>query len=224
VDRPAVGAATAAWIGTAPLTAFHFHQVSLVSVVANPVVVPLFEGASLLPALAGAIFAPVSPPLAGLAFDVASVPIRVALAVVRRVGTWPWAALDVPYPNVVELALLYGLVGGTWLRARPGGRLLAACCLVALAVDAAGGPAFAWAASPRATFLDVGQGDAAVVELAGGRVLVVDAGGFPGSDFDPAPPWSSRSSARGRSNASTCWSCRTRTRTTPVVSRTSSAP
>jgi len=40
-------------------------------------------------------------------------------------------------------------------------------------------------ASPRATFLDVGQGDAAVVELADGRVIVVDAGGFPGSDFDP---------------------------------------
>ncbi len=30
----------------------------------------------------------------------------------------------------------------------------------------------------------MGQGDAAVVELAGGRVVVIDAGGFPGSDFD----------------------------------------
>src|SRR5204863_7270750 len=36
----------------------------------------------------------------------------------------------------------------------------------------------------RVTFLDVGQGDAAVLELPGGRVLVVDAGGFPGGDFD----------------------------------------
>jgi competence protein ComEC len=36
----------------------------------------------------------------------------------------------------------------------------------------------------RVTFLDVGQGDATVVELPDGRVLVVDAGGFPGSDFD----------------------------------------
>src|SRR4029453_10938169 len=90
--RRAVAAATAAWIGTAPLTAFHFHQVSLVSVVANPVVVPLFEAASLLPALGGALLAPVSPTLAGLAFDVAALPIRLALVVVRRVGTWPWAA------------------------------------------------------------------------------------------------------------------------------------
>jgi competence protein ComEC len=183
--RRALAAATAAWIGTAPLTAFHFHQVSLVSVVANPVVVPLFEAASLLPALAGALLAPVSPTLGGIAFDVASVPIRVALAVVQPVGTWPWAALDVPYPNVGELALLYGVIGGAWLRERRGARVVAVCCLAALAVDAAAWARARMGASPRATFLDVGQGDAAVVELAGGRVLVVDAGGFPGSDFDP---------------------------------------
>ena len=36
----------------------------------------------------------------------------------------------------------------------------------------------------RVTFLDVGQGDAAVAELPGGRVIVIDGGGFPGSDFD----------------------------------------
>jgi competence protein ComEC len=183
--RRALAAATAAWVGTAPLTAFHFHQVSLVSVVANPIVVPLFEGASLLPALAGALLAPLGATLAGLAFDVAAVPIRVALVVVRRVGEWPWAALDVPYPNVVELALLYGVIGAAWLRERRRARVVAACCLVALAVDASWWARVRMGASPRATFLDVGQGDAAVVELAGGRVLVVDAGGFPGSDFDP---------------------------------------
>ena len=36
----------------------------------------------------------------------------------------------------------------------------------------------------RVTFLDVGQGDAAVAELTDGRVIVIDAGGFPGSRFD----------------------------------------
>ena len=37
----------------------------------------------------------------------------------------------------------------------------------------------------RITFLDVGQGDAAVVEFPGSEVLVVDGGGFPGTTFDP---------------------------------------
>jgi competence protein ComEC len=37
----------------------------------------------------------------------------------------------------------------------------------------------------RVTFLDVGQGDAAVVEFPGSAVLLVDGGGFPRTDFDP---------------------------------------
>jgi competence protein ComEC len=58
--------------------------------------------------------------------------------------------------------------------------------LLVLAVDAAW---WTWERSApgrlRVAFLDVGQGDAAVVELPDGRVLVVDAGGFPASSFDP---------------------------------------
>jgi competence protein ComEC len=58
--------------------------------------------------------------------------------------------------------------------------------LLVLAVDVGW---WAWERSApgrlRIAFLDVGQGDAAVVELPDGRVLVVDAGGFPASDFDP---------------------------------------
>jgi len=36
----------------------------------------------------------------------------------------------------------------------------------------------------RVTFLDVGQGDSAVIELPTGDVVLVDGGGFPGSRFD----------------------------------------
>ena len=38
--------------------------------------------------------------------------------------------------------------------------------------------------SLRVTFRDVGQGDAAGVELPGGHALVIDAGGFPAGEFD----------------------------------------
>jgi competence protein ComEC len=37
----------------------------------------------------------------------------------------------------------------------------------------------------RVTFLDVGQGDAAVVEFPGSQVMVIDGGGFASEDFDP---------------------------------------
>ena len=180
-----VRAAWTAWAWTAPLTAFHFHQVSLVSVLANPVVVPLFEGVSLLPALVGAILAPVAPGPARLAFTIASQPLRLAVALVRHVGGWAWAAIDVPLPNLAELLLLYAVLGGVWARRSTPGRAVAIAALVALALDAGGWLHARYSRTGiRMTALDVGQGDAAVVELPGGRVLVVDAGGFAGSAFD----------------------------------------
>jgi competence protein ComEC len=182
--RRAVRAAGAAWLGTAPLTAFHFHQVSLVSVLANPVVIPLFEGVALLPALVGALVAPTSPAFASVVMAIAAVPVGVGVLVVRWVGGWSWAAVEVPLPSVVELALLYAVLAGWCCRRMAGGRLAMGLGLAALALDAAGWTYVRMGSVPRATFLDVGQGDAAIVELAGGRVLVIDAGGFPGSDFD----------------------------------------
>jgi competence protein ComEC len=183
--RRAGRASVAAWIGTAPLTALHFHQISLVGIVANPLVIPLFEGAAVLPGLAGAVLAPWAPSLALVAMTIASLPVRLALPLVRTLGQWSWAAVDVPIPNGLETMLLFGVLIG--LRGRRGelARAVGTICLVGLALDAGW-----WAhertarTSLRTTFLDVGQGDAAVVELPGGRVLVIDAGGFAGSDFD----------------------------------------
>ncbi len=183
--RRVARASAAAWIGTAPLTAFHFHQVSLVSVVANPIVIPLFEGVAVLPGLAGAVAAPIAAPVAHGLMIAAALPIRLALAIVRVVGEWRWAALDVPLPNVGELLLVYAVLGGVRARATPAGRRVAAGALVLLALDAGW---WAWERTApgrlRVTFLDVGQGDASVVELPDGRVLVIDAGGFAESDFD----------------------------------------
>jgi competence protein ComEC len=184
-SRRAGRAAAAAWIGTAPLTAFHFHQVSLVSVLANPLVIPLFEGLAVLPGLAGAVVAPIAPAAAHAAMVLAAVPVGVALVLVRVIGGWRWSAVDVPFPDLAELVLLYGLIAGVWLRSSRIGRAAMVASLVLLAIDAG-----RWAVERtarnelRVTFLDVGQGDASVVELPGGRVLVVDAGGFAGSDFD----------------------------------------
>jgi competence protein ComEC len=82
--------------------------------------------------------------------------------------------------GILYLALVVIVVRGR-------GRLL----LLAFVVLVAGGDGMYWVreryARPalRVTFLDVGQGDAAVVEFPGSAVLVVDGGGFAGSDFDP---------------------------------------
>jgi competence protein ComEC len=183
--RAAALVAPCALVGTAPLTAHHFHQVSLVGVVANPLTIPIFGSAVVVPGLVGAFLEPLAPAVAGALFRVAGVALRPGVWLVRAFATPAWAAVDVPIPSPIELGLAYALLVGLVLPPRRPARLLVAAALFGLVLDAGW-----WArlrlgdGRLRVTFLDVGQGDGAVVELPGGRVLVVDAGGFPGGDFD----------------------------------------
>ena len=182
--RAAAVVSPAALLGTAPLTAFHFHQVSLIGLVANPIAVPIFGSLVVVLGLAGALVEPLGPAAAKALFRLAGLVLRPGIAIVRRLAAPPWAAVDVPIPTVGELALLYATLAGLVLLPRRGGRVLAAVALTGLLVDAGWWVRERSGPHLRATFLDVGQGDAGVLELPGGRVVVVDAGGFPGGDFD----------------------------------------
>jgi competence protein ComEC len=183
--RSALLASPCALAGTAPLTAFHFHQVSLAGLAANPLTIPVFGALAVGPGLVGAALEPVFPAAAAVLFRLAGLVLAPGIRLVRVLARPEWAAFDVPIPNLAELAMMYALLAGLLLLPRRVGRVLVAMALAALVADGV------WwiherhaPAVLRVTFLDVGQGDAAVAELPDGRVLVVDAGGFPGSDFD----------------------------------------
>ncbi len=174
-----------ALLGTAPLTAFHFHQVSLVAVVANPVVVPLFGSVVVGLGLTGALVEPIAPAVAWGLLQAAGVLLRPAIAVVQTLGALPWAAVDTPIPSIVELVLVYATIAGVLLLPRPQGRIVLVAALVGLLMDAGWWARYRWRSGElRVTFLDVGQGDAAVLEFPNGRVMTVDAGGMAGGDLD----------------------------------------
>ena len=178
-------ASPCALLGTAPLTAFHFHQVSLAGVIANPITIPIFGSLVVGLGLSGALAEPVAPGLAVLLFRAAGLVLRPGIALVRWFAAPSWAAIDVPTPDLPELCLLYALLLGLVLRPPPRGRLVSVLALTALLADVAWWSHVRLAGRElRVAFLDVGQGDAAVAELPGGRVMVIDAGGFAGSDFD----------------------------------------
>ena len=182
--RDATLASPCALVGTAPLTAFHFGQVSIVGVLANPVVVPIFGSAVVLLGLLGALVEPLSQPVAAASLAVAGRLLRVGIAVVAAFAAVPGASIAVPTPSLVQVVGLYGLLAGLLLRGAAR-RTIVALAISGLIVDVASRSIQALPPhAVRVTFLVVGQGDAAVVELPGGRTLVVDAGGFPGSDFD----------------------------------------
>ncbi len=182
--RAALVVAAAALVGTAPLTALHFQQVSPMGLLANPLVVPLFGSVVVGLGLIGAAVEPVSPPGAAALFWVAGEALRPGLWLVEALAAPAWSAVAVPRPNPIEVALLFTAMLGVMVRGTLG-RRLAIAAAAGLLVDVGYWVHVRWWPGVlRVTFLDVGQGDAAVAELPDGRVLVVDAGGFPGSDFD----------------------------------------
>jgi beta-lactamase superfamily II metal-dependent hydrolase len=82
-----------------------------------------------------------------------------------------------------------------------------ATLVVALVADAGWWTHDRWyAPGLRAVFLSVGEGDAAVVRFAGGRVMLIDTGDMRPGGFDFGERWSRVISGRRKSCASTTWS------------------
>ena len=175
-----------ATVGTGPLIAHYFGHLSLAGFIANPLIVPLV----------GFVLVPI-----GLAIGFCAVLVPGAVAplvwLVERVAfltAWlvdlfarlPLANVSVPAPNPLEVAGLYGFILCLFLLR--GKTQISLAVVIALVVG--GADALYWWRERqlidrlRVTFLNVGQGDAAVIELPGGKVLLIDAGGTASGDFD----------------------------------------
>lgn len=160
-----------------PLLVSSFHQISLLSPIAN---VP----AGFLTALAtpiGLLAVIVPKALSFLLSAPVDVLIRCLVAVARFAESWPGMGLRVPDPPEeawVAYALavfLFTWSAGTKHARRLGGLLIGTVQAVIVFGNFARPPE-----APTLTFLDVGQGDSAVIRLADGTVTVVDGGGLAG--------------------------------------------
>jgi len=175
-------------VATAPLALYYFHRFPILGLPANLLVVPIVALLVQPAGLLALLLLPVSTDAAGFILTLGSLGLEVVLRISSFIGNLSWATL---WPGAVsswQVALSYALLTLPWLRlprvrvplsCRLG--LFAAGCLVLAAhrITLPSGP------SPlRVTYLDVGQGNAAVVELPERGALLIDGGGFPGSPFD----------------------------------------
>lgn len=195
VARP-LATTAAATIACAPVLATMAPELPVSGLVANVVAVPLGEAAALPLCLVHALLVGWPAAESGCAAAASG-----ALLLVRMVArAFTWGALPVPAPTAAELAVFAAAAawlalgrlrvafGATFgrLRAalgRPGVVLgLGATALVLLEVvaRARGAPRGVL----RVTFLDVGQGDSALVDLPDGSAMLVDGGGLVGSPID----------------------------------------
>ncbi len=105
-----------AMIGTAPLTAFHFNQFSLVGLVANPIVVPLMGFGAVALGLAAGAGSFIYQPLARRVLMLAGKFASCSTLLTRWFVTWPaaWARTFTPTP--LEIIIAYGFLF-LWLSA-----------------------------------------------------------------------------------------------------------
>jgi competence protein ComEC len=181
LGRPlAEGAALtlAATLGTAPLIAFHFSQVSLVAIPAN-----LLAAAAVAPAMwLGFLSAAVGQVWLGAAsaLNFVNAPVLGFVGWVAHVAAGlPDARLPVQLPSPLAVAALYCLLAAV-VASRRVRRIATPVALGAAVVgvalaSASGGARQARAAGVRVSFLDVGQGDATLVQD-GAHAMLVDAG------------------------------------------------
>jgi competence protein ComEC len=186
------GAATlAATAFTAPLVAHHFGEIAPAAPLGNLMLVPLVELGVVPLGLFGSAAAALWPPMGHFGLAAAGAAAHAALAVAEGFRAHA-PLLTCRLPNPLEAAAL--TVAGALVLWAAGARgaarrraLLAG--LVAAGVGAGSLAARDWSRrhtpEVRITFLDVGQGDAAVIEAPGGAVAVIDGGGAFDDGFDP---------------------------------------
>jgi competence protein ComEC len=205
--REPVALTLAAQLTTLPVILLNFERLSLVAPIANVLVVPFVPLAMLCSAIAsvaGVIDGAVPVPIIGQALTwfaggAAWLVLRVIVTLGSAVASVPHAAIPIQIPAPIAVAWFPLLALGSWALRGPGpaptaaprgtpgtlasllGRLLrpmpigGLLVVVLLAVTAANRPD----GLLHVTALDIGQGDAVLIETPTGRTLLVDGGPDP---------------------------------------------
>lgn len=175
---------TAAQLATLPVLAWYFNQLSISSLLANLIVVPIVEGMIII-GLFGGIAAFLLPPLGMIVFLADSLLLGLVSEMTRVLAALPYSQVQIPTPGLVSSVLFYVLLSfPLWPEERRQQCFdltrkyrsmfvgVSLCCVFVFTVISLLRP-------PQLTvhFIDVGQGDAALVVTPKGHAFLFDTGG-----------------------------------------------
>jgi len=190
----------AATAGTLPLIAFYFNRISVVTLAANLIAVPLMSMLVLIPALCAVPIAFFWPAAAGFFIKTAAFFTEISVSIINRLAAPSFASFAIFKPTIVEIIIFYILVFALAEIFTPAGKkapdgltarhlrvvkAIVLICALFFIIDAA-----YWIAKDRfsrqltITAIDVGQGSSTLVRMPGGVNMLIDGGGFHDSSFD----------------------------------------
>ncbi len=173
----------AAQIGTLPLLLYYFNRFSTLSAVSTVVIEPFLCLWALPMGLIGSCCIQIAPHLADFFFQAGNLGLTTSVTLAQWFARLPFSTVWLPTPSVFMIILYYvALVSFLHMKQKRIAQwttILGASCLLCLLLVVRFNNAASTA--DRITFLDVGQGNATVIELADGFKALIDGGG-PHSD------------------------------------------
>jgi competence protein ComEC len=175
---------SAAYLGTLPIIASNFHTIPSFGILTNVLLVPLAGVLVPLGVVALSLLA-VWPAWGAVVCSLLAPFLAWMVSVADTMARLPGAQLHLAAPSVPMLCGYYGLLGSLLLRPLQGWRLpLAAGCVVLLLAGTTWQYIETRVRQLQVTFLDVGSGDAILVQVPGHHSLLIDGGGTYDGRFD----------------------------------------
>lgn len=190
----------AATLGTLPLIIYYFDRVSLVTIIANMIAVPLLGTLTLAVAMFFILLS-FSPVISDFLIQWATFLTQISITIIHKFASLPFSSLPMAKPNLIEIALFYMLLvlitqwmdekkkQNQWNMQSPVRsatlKYLSVIIMVFFILDIT---YFTlrdrFSSDLKITVLDVGQGNCTVIQLPGGTNMIVDGGGFAKGSFD----------------------------------------
>jgi len=194
-------ASLTATLGTLPLILLYFNRLSVITLLANLILVPILGVIAIPLCMALIIAVPLSTGLSHVLIGICEFLVRLSLSLLDRLASLPWSSFFVPTPSWMEVGGFYLLLIclGFWIDGRiaadsgppPAGkpsRLWGPASVALTLLLILSGVQDYWKDLRREalslTAIDVGQGSATLVRFPGGSKMLVDGGGFFNSSFD----------------------------------------